>query len=740
MPHPAQTIFAAVLVAAALLAGPQPTAAAGEPFSFLKTPTDQLAVPGHPAGVEITPEGHLYTGHTELVFMLGPRLRALDQPIRTLTEGRYPIVTSRLAAGGVRYSLTAFAAPVAGRPVAFVRAELRNAGSTPAVARFGAAVRHAGGGVTASGAPRFRFRRPAPAERPGLYFQPGEAFDPAARHAFAGRALTRNGRVLYVAPRPGAGVRARRTMRPGGGAEVRPHTILGLSDYSVRLAPGRRVALLFKLPVIPIEAAGREYRAIARASFATHRDATLRFWRRLLAPAMRVELPEAKVEEAFYAALMTAAQSRYRTEGGQWVQAVNKLQYHSFYLRDAAVITNSFDLVGLHRLAGENLDFFASWQRPDGLFISRPGQYDGHGQALWALGEHVLRSGDLDLARRAFPAVVRAVDWLARARRADPLGLLPPGDPADNELAAGHLSGDNFWAVAGLERSVGLAEALGETEAAELFTAELVGLRAAVEQQTRAAAARSGGRIPPLLDSSAGQDWGNLWAAYPVPVLAADDPAVTATLRHARRRFREGIATYLDGKLLHHYLGFRVLQTELARGEQDRVVRGLYDALAHTTATHGGFETGIHPRGSRSVDDNPSPHGWYAAEYVALLRNMLVREDGGRIVLGSALSPAWLRPGRSVRVRAAPTPAGRVSFSLRARRGGAVLTWRGPRGSELGFKVPAAARNPRARGLRPGSRSIRLRAAAGRLVFRWRLPRRVESYDAAVARLRRSYG
>ena len=63
------------------------------------------------------------------------------------------------------------------------------------------------------------------------------------------------------------------------------------------------------------------------------------------------------------------------------------------------MMTNALDRVGLFAPAGENLPFFARWQRDDGLFISRAGQYDGTGQALWAIGEHVLRAGDDALAR-----------------------------------------------------------------------------------------------------------------------------------------------------------------------------------------------------------------------------------------------------------------------------------------------------------------------------------------------------
>jgi hypothetical protein len=421
------------------------------------------------------------------------------------------------------------------------------------------------------------------------------------------------------------------------------------------------------------------------------------------------------------------------------VQPVNKLQYHAFFLRDAALITHAFDLAGLHELARENLEFFPDWQRADGLFISRPGQYDGHGQALWAIGQHARRTGDRAFAERMLPAVARGMAWLAAARRQDPLGLVPASDPRDNELVAGHLAGDAFWALAGAGEAVALARGLGREAEAVEWEREREELGAALERALAPAVARAGGRIPPALDAEGGQDWGNLWAAYPGPALDPGDARVTATLRHARDGFREGLATWLGGRVLHHYLGFRVLETELLRGEQDSVVSGLYSALAHTTATHGGWETGIHPYGSRSVDDNMSPHGWWAAEYVTLLRNMLVREDGERLMLGSALPAAWLRPGRRIGVRRAPSAFGSVSWTLLPGRRGAVLAWSAPAGVPVAFQIPTAARAVRAPGLSPGSRTLELPAARGRVRLNWRIAGRGPSYAGAVRALRAEY-
>jgi hypothetical protein len=695
------------------------------PYSYVATPTDQISVPGYAAGAEITPEGFLYTGLGELVFAQSGR--PWRSQWRTLEDDRLPIVTSGAQRDGLRSSVTAFAELVGHTPVAFVRVRLRNPGQRPREARWSIAVRWSGGALKPTGVRRFRYLRPATAAQPGAYLQLGDPFDPSARYRWHGRALVRGAHVLLVAPSPSS-TRARTA-----DARVKPDTEFGRRVYRRRLGAHGSATLDFQVPLEAVAPRTRAARAIARTRFDTaHRRARAR-WLALLDRAAGIEIPEAKVRDAWYASLANILMPRYRTAAGAWVQAVNDLQYHAFWLRDAAVMTQALDLAGLTRQAGENLGFFFDWQRPDGLFVSRENQYDGFGQALWAIGQHVRRTGDDALARRALDPVARAMQWLAAARSADPLGLLPPSDPRDNEMIAGHLAGDDFWALDGIAEGVALARRLGREDLATSWEAQGADLRAALLRRLPPAAP-----IPPALDAPGGQDWGNLWAAYPAQVLSADDPRVAATMAKARAGFREGIATYLDGTDLHGYLGFRVFETDLLRGDQRAVIDGLYASLAHTTSTQGGFETGIRVFGKRSVDDNMTPHGWFAAEYVALLRNMLVREDDHGLTVFSALSPQWLRPGRVVAITHAPTLYGKVSVRLRSLRDGAVLTWSGVH-APLRWPVPAWVSAVRAPGLAAGARTIALTGSRGRLRVHWRLGATRLSFARTVAQLRTAY-
>jgi hypothetical protein len=246
---------------------------------------------------------------------------------------------------------------------------------------------------------------------------------------------------------------------------------------------------------------------------------------------------------------------------------------------------------------------------------------------------------------------------------------MPKSDVKDNEYVAAHLTGYNFLALDGLKSAIELAQATGHAEEARRFQKEYDDYRACFFKMLDTATQKNGGYIPPSLDSEGwkGTDWGNLLAVTPEPVLDAHDPRVTETLRQVQAHYQEGIATYTepdDGQFLHDYLTMKNTLTELVRGDQKQVIREFYAELLHTSSTHAGFEYSIRPWGDRDFEGNLAPHGWFAADYRNLLRNMMVREEGGTLHLLSAVSPEWIAKGKAIRVERAPTYFGLVDFVL----------------------------------------------------------------------------
>jgi hypothetical protein len=390
-------------------------------------------------------------------------------------------------------------------------------------------------------------------------------------------------------------------------------------------------------------------------------------WKSLFARGLEITTPESKVNDTFRTSLVNDLESLNRV-GSDYIQTINALQYHGFYLRDSADFVRMYDTSGYPDIATEVLDFFATRQQPDGNFVSQPGQYDGWGQALWAYGEHYRMTHDKAFAAGVYPQVQRAVDWLQHAVAADPLHIMPGTDVRDNEYIAGHLTGYNFLALNGLQAAELLAHDLGQKQDEQRFRLLEQQLRGNFMKVLDRVTVRTDGYIPPALDGDmGGTDWGNLLSVVPEQQLAPFDPRVTATLRKTQAQYEEGLITYRQpdqGTYLHHYLTIKNTLTELVRGEQDQAMREFYAELLHTSSTNGGWEYSIRPWGDRDFNGNLAPHGWFAAEYRNLLRNMMLREEGNTLHLLSAVSPAWIGTGRSLHVARARTYFGGYGFDL----------------------------------------------------------------------------
>src|SRR3954463_3238918 len=225
-----------------------PGSAGAAAWSFIVAPTEQLGVPGYPAGTEITPEGYLYTGSAEIVFRYGSRQRPWNVPIRSLQDGRYPVISSHASVAGVDYGLTGFTAAVAGQPVNFVRIRMTNRGRSTASVGWALGTRYTGGERKGNGR-RFRFARPVTPTRPGLYYQPGYGFNPNSVQNFAGSAFVRDGRALYIRQRAPSGARVR-TLR--GKRHADPTSLVGVTRYTVRLRPGASATIDFVVPTVPV--------------------------------------------------------------------------------------------------------------------------------------------------------------------------------------------------------------------------------------------------------------------------------------------------------------------------------------------------------------------------------------------------------------------------------------------------------------------------------------------------------
>jgi hypothetical protein len=359
--------------------------------------------------------------------------------------------------------------------------------------------------------------------------------------------------------------------------------------------------------------------------------------------------------------------------------------YHRFWFRDAAYLLSALGRYGFHAQVAEVLASYPGRQRVDGFFLSQPREWDANGCALWALVEHWRMTRDRDLLDAVLPSVAKGAHWIDRKRmtkrrRAPEIyGLMPAGISAEHLGPFDYFYWDDFWSVAGLRAASELLAAGGQAEAAQEAHRAADSLWADVKASLGIVASRLGTSVIPAgpnrrVDAGI---IGSLVACEPLGLLAPDDERILATADVVRDRFTLGEPFFqaISHTGLGTYLTMQLAAVELANGDRRALgrLRWLLDAATATWT----WPEAIHPRlpGGCMGDGH---HGWAAADFLSMVRNLLVREAGpGELALCSMLPDEWW--GQGIEVHDAPTHQGLLSFAVR---------WHGERPALLWELVP----------------------------------------------------
>jgi len=168
---------------------------------------------------------------------------------------------------------------------------------------------------------------------------------------------------------------------------------------------------------------------------------------------------------------------------------------------------------------------------------------------------------------------------------------------------------------------------------------------------------------------------GSLAIGYPAQLCAPDDPRLLDTVEFLLEKCFVNGAFYQDmiHSGLNAYLTLHVAQVLLRAGDPRYLA--LMDTVAALASPTGQWPEAIHPHtGGGCMGDGH--HVWAAAEWVLMLRNCFVREEGERLVLCGGVPQRWLAEGAPIRFGPAPTTFGTISVEVLPQgRGQARVRW-----------------------------------------------------------------
>ena len=356
--------------------------------------------------------------------------------------------------------------------------------------------------------------------------------------------------------------------------------------------------------------------------------------------------------------------------------------YKRFWFRDAAFILHALLCVGLADRVKRVLDRFPDRQTRSGFFLSQEGEWDSNGESLWIMRRYCELTGRMPDTGWQRP-IARGGRWILKKRLSPEggelhAGLLPPGFSAEHLGPNDYYYWDDFWGVAGLRAAAWLLEALGDADAAADFRREADGFLACIEESLSGVSRRllrAGMPASPYRRMDSGSV-GSLAAGYPLRIFPPRDPRLLDTAEYLLSSCLVNGGFFQD--IIHSginpYLTLHMAQVLLRAG--DLRFRDLVRTTADLASPTGQWPEAVHVR-TRGGCMGDGHHVWASAEWVLMIRNGFVREEGDRLVLGSGIFPEWLNQSEALAFGPAPTEFGPVSVRIVPKGTRAEVEWTG---------------------------------------------------------------
>jgi hypothetical protein len=328
------------------------------------------------------------------------------------------------------------------------------------------------------------------------------------------------------------------------------------------------------------------------------------------------------------------------------------------------------------------LDSLATFVSPEGQFLGNFGLPDT-GALLFAMSEHYRLTGDEAWLRKSAPKMIKMCGWIinmraeamrGQAKESPYYGLIKGPTYCDHQASAYSYLTDCYLVV-GMEYMANVLGAMGMTEDAARFRNESDAYRRDIQKSMNRAVIEHGGmKILPLFPEThellkagnyTGRDYYSIVAGMLLETdfLSPSDASARLLTDFLERRggLEMGMCAF-RGEIDHAYT-YGYWMNCLQRDEVKRVLLGFYGSLAYgmSRETYSAVEVTNFRTGSNNLT---LPHLYSNTQQLRLLRNMLVGEQEGCLLIAPAIPRPWLEHGKQIRVEDAPTLFGTTRFTI----------------------------------------------------------------------------
>lgn len=410
-------------------------------------------------------------------------------------------------------------------------------------------------------------------------------------------------------------------------------------------------------------------------------DKAIHYWKEEVnLPFDRIQVPDHHVQGLLDSCIRNIYQARELRNGEPAFQ-VGPTCYRGTWAADGPFILEAVTYLGRGREARAGLELQVEKDEgPGGVEFSKK-----CGLRLWMILRHWQLTGDTPWLEKMWPIVQSNVEKIFEYRRmtmTDPsqanYGLMPIGF-GDGGLGGKHREYTNvYWTLAGLKAAIVMAEQLKKPFASAWKTEfeDYWGYFEKARNRDKLRDEHGNEYVPVTMKGEQPQlpqrgAWAFLQSIFPGRIFKPDDELMRGTLAMLDANQREGLifGTGWDLDGIWNYAGSFYGHAHLWLGHGRKAAATFYAFTNHACPLLCWREE-QNPRGEAEKYVGDMPHNWASAEFIRMVRHMLVLERGRELHLLEGKPSGWSRAGDVIRLTDIPTSFGPVSLSVRVAEDG----------------------------------------------------------------------
>jgi hypothetical protein len=416
-----------------------------------------------------------------------------------------------------------------------------------------------------------------------------------------------------------------------------------------------------------------------------------KYWNQLNLPYDGLQIPDRGIQSIIDASLRGIEQNR-DYKNGVPVYQVGPTSYRENSCADGSFFCELGVLLGRAEDASDTIDYFLSFQRPNGRVWVYGDFWKESGLITWTTVRYAQLTGDAAWLEKRWKHVEGMVGFIQELRRramqnpqALNYGLIPDGFGDGGAGDECPEYSNVLWNMAGLRAAIAGAKLLNKNEQAAAWQKvfdEMDGyLRKDIERDRRRD--KHGNLYLPNRMGSDGKgppaqgQWAFLHGIFPGKLFNENDPLVQGSLAMLEAEQVEGLPLgsgwLADG--VWPYFSHLQANAALWSGQGQKTASLLYAIANHAAPVLNWWEEQS-LQGKGTIGSGDMPHNWGSVEFVRQVRYMLVLERGQELHLFEGLPAQWTQPGMVTRMKDVLTEFGPISFTLETSADGKQATLR----------------------------------------------------------------